>query len=555
MVVSLAGDAALEFIVKLLRLCPPLLALANRFLINLFAYSTPPRPHPFSLWSPTDAKAPAPKRFPTTQAPLQPHAPPSWVSDYTSWIGLADRNFTGRHLPPRPEHDSRRVPPEHEVLALFKRSGAMQPNPRSSLLFCFFAQWFTDSFLRTDPTDPRRTTSNHEIDLCQIYGLDEPSTWALRQGEGGRLKSRLVDGQEYPCLLYKDGQLDPQFFDPNPVDQVGLTYLRGGRAPFWEKALDATLSGATTDPERRDWFYTSGLDRGGSTILYSAFNTIFLREHNRIAGVLSRAHSDWGDDRLFETARVISIRQMLTIVMNDYIRHIAGVFPISLDRTFGEKERWYRPNRISIEFDLLYRWHSLVPETFLLAGAQTPQEKYRFNNKLLEQHGVERVISDASRQRAGRIGLFNTPDFLWRAEQHGLKWAREFRMESFNAYRARFNLTPYTSIDEMADSPAVATALKAVYGDDVNAVEFTVGLFAEKRDPGQVMPQTLIQIVALDAFTHILTNPLLASEVHCEATFSPEGWEIINAQATLVDVIKRNTDPTKQVFASLEFKG
>lgn len=55
----------------------------------------------------------------------------------------------------------------------------MTPNPRSSLLFCFFAQWFTDSFLRTHPTDTRRITSNHQIDLCRIYGLDEPSTWAL----------------------------------------------------------------------------------------------------------------------------------------------------------------------------------------------------------------------------------------------------------------------------------------------------------------------------------------------------------------------------------------
>ena len=542
----------MELIVKLLGFWPGLLALANRILINHFADSAPPRPHPFSLWSPSDAQAPAPKRFPTTRSNLLGHEAPSWVSDYTSWIGLADRDFTGRHLPPRPTDDSRRIPPAEQVLSLFKRSGPMRPNPRSSLLFCFFAQWFTDSFLRTDPTDPRRTTSNHEIDLCQIYGLDEASTWALRSGTGGRLKSRAVGGQEYPCLLYKDGQLDPQFFDPNPIDQIGLTYLRGGRAPFWETALDASLKGATTDPQRRDWFYASGLDRGGSTILYSAFNTIFLREHNRIAGVLAGAYADWDDDRLFETARVVSIRQMLTIVMNDYIRHIAGIFPIALDRTFGEKQRWYRPNRISIEFDLLYRWHSLVPESFVLAGEPIPQQEYRFNNRLLEQHGVEQVIGDASRQRAGRIGLFNTPDFLWRAEQHGLQWAREFRIESFNAYRERFSLPRYESIDDLADSPEVAEALKRTYGD-VDAVEFTVGLFAEKRDPSQVMPGTLTQMVALDAFTHILTNPLLASEVHCEATYSPKGWEIIDENATLVDVIKRNTDPSKNVFASLEF--
>ena len=43
----------------------------------------------------------------------------------------------------------------------------------------FFAQWFTDSFLRTSLTDYRKNESNHEIDLCQIYGeehrSDEPA--------------------------------------------------------------------------------------------------------------------------------------------------------------------------------------------------------------------------------------------------------------------------------------------------------------------------------------------------------------------------------------------
>ena len=44
----------------------------------------------------------------------------------------------------------------------------MIPCPRSTVLFAYFAQWFTDGFLRGDAhvaRDPRRNSSNHEIDL------------------------------------------------------------------------------------------------------------------------------------------------------------------------------------------------------------------------------------------------------------------------------------------------------------------------------------------------------------------------------------------------------
>jgi prostaglandin-endoperoxide synthase 2 len=427
----------------------------------------------------------------------------------------------------------------------------MRKNPRSSVLFCFFAQWFTDSFLRTNPLDPRRNTSNHEIDLCQIYGLDEQSTWALRSGHGGLLKSRLVNGCEYPALLFKDGEIDRQFYDPDPVNERGLTYLRGGRDAPWKAALESALQGTISDPARRDYIYASGLDRGSSTVAYSAFNTIFLREHNRIARILADTYPTWEDDRLFETARLVNLRQALNVVVNDYIRHIGGVFPFSLDRTFAERKNWYRTNRISIEFNLLYRWHSLVPDAFTMAGITLGNAEFRYNNALLEKYGVEQLITDASSQHAGRVGLHNTPGFLAVAEEHGLKWARDFGLQPFNRYRERFGLAPYRSIDELADGNVIAAELKRIYNDDVDAVEFTVGLFGEKRGENECMPETLVRMVAYDAFTHILTNPVLSTEVHCPLTYSDAGWNIVQKNSTLEEIVRQNSDPRKQVRVSL----
>src|SRR5206468_8630840 len=92
---------------------------------------------------------------------------------------------------------------------LYKRS-AFTPSKTTSALLCFFAQWFTDSVLRTNPYDRRMNTSNHEIDLCQIYGLDAETAALLRTGKGGRLKTSL--GGLFPALLPDDAAVPlPEF--------------------------------------------------------------------------------------------------------------------------------------------------------------------------------------------------------------------------------------------------------------------------------------------------------------------------------------------------------
>ena len=65
------------------------------------------------------------------------------------------------------------------------------------------------------------------------------------------------------------------------------------------------------------------------------------------------------------------------------------------------------------------------------------------------------------------------------------------------------------------------------------------------------MPETVTRMVAYDAFTHILTNPLLASEIHTPETFSDVGWAIIQENATLEQIVKRNVRHPDAVTVSL----
>lgn len=484
----------------------------NRVAINHIAASTSPRPRPFSLWS---------------NLPVAPGSDTGPVSDYTTWPGLTDRSFSGRHLPPaepRPEGYA----PLNDVAALFKRTKPMIPS-RSSVLFTFFAQWFTDSVLRISPADRRRNTSNHDIDLCQIYGLTEDTARLLRSMEGGKLRCQTIGGASYLEYLYEQGDGAPQV----------KAHFR--QLPYADK-LDAVFEREGVPLERRRKAYATGLERGNSSIGYVAISTLFMREHNRICDQLAARNPAWDDERLFQTARMINIVLLMKIVVEEYINHIAGAKIFRLDHDFAERQDWYRTNWIAVEFDLLYRWHSLVPDEMVIGGKKVESTDFRNNNALLEQQGLSAVLGSASVQQAGRIGLFNTPDFLMRAELNSLKMARDFRLRPYNEYREQFGLPALESIDQLTADPVARQHITNLYGS-IDNVEFLVGVFAEDRSPGSLFGSLLTTMVAYDALTQIFTNPLLSRNVYNEQTFSAYGIELIAHTASVQDIARRHLGP------------
>jgi len=510
--------------------------VANRFAIDYFATRNKPRPRPFSLWSHVGAGN---------------TADPEYVSSYTSWPGLTDRAFSSRHLPPAPASYVAQLPVDTgydpvtgvmgNVTALFKRSGALQPS-RSSALFAFFAQWFTDSILRFDPSDRRKNTSNHDIDLCQIYGLHKAGTDALRAHAGGRLKSQLIQGEELPDTLCSQ-------------DAAGRWVVKPVYTPIVSDAVvDATLA-IFPNPQqaqlRKSKFYAAGLERGNSSVGYVAISTIFLREHNRLCRELAQRNPSWNDERLFQTARMINIVILMKLVVEDYINHILGDDLFELDVGFAEKKDWYRPNWIAAEFDLLYRWHSLMPDKLTVAGVDHPPLEFRNNNALLEQAGLATIIDAASRETAGRIGLFNTPDFLWEAEGKAIAMGRHFRLRSYNDYRERFDLGRLGSFAKLTSDAATRQRLAALYPGGIDQLEYVVGIFAEDRDEPSLFGELLTRMVAYDAFTQIFSNPLLAKEIHHAGTFTPYGLDVIEATDSIQTLVDRNLAPGSQARARL----
>ncbi|MER5323237.1 peroxidase family protein [Streptosporangium roseum] len=464
--------------------------------------------------------------------------PLSTMADYTSWASLTDRTFSGRHMPPVSGPEGGRPTPE-QAADLFTRGDAMIPCPRSTVLFAYFAQWFTDGFLRGDthvPRDPRKNSSNHHIDLNQLYGLDEAATAALRTFDGGLLKSRLVNGAEFPPRLCENGKIKGEF--------SALSVIR------FDELTDA----------QRDTLFATGSDRGNIQLGFTMLTVLFLREHNRVARLLAGHYPRWDDERLFQTARNILIVLLIKLVVEEYINHITPYhFRFTLDPRLSAmlaRAPWHRENWASAEFNLVYRWHSLIPSKLAVGDRELPMAETLVGGALIPGPGLGRLFEDASRQRAGRIGLFNTDPVLRAVDVASVAESRALKLAPYNSYREHCRFPRVRRFDQVSGDARVSEALGELYRN-VDDLDLYVGLFAEEPGaPNAMLPPLLTKIIAIDAFSQALTNPLLASRVFNAATFSPHGMKVIATTRTLSDVLHRNVpeDPRPR-FVSMTRQG
>ena len=289
--------------------------------------------------------------------------------------------------------------------------------------------------------------------------------------------------------------------------------------------------------------FAAGVERANNQFGYVAFNTLFLREHNRLADLLSNAHrgdDTWTDERIFQTARNTLIVILIRVVIEEYIRHISQLpFSIKADASPFYGERWYRPNWMTVEFNLLYRWHSLVPDTVRFSDRNYTVEEIIFNNAILLSEGVAGVFDTFSRTRACDIGLRNTaPRLVEWAESSSVRIGRETRLMPYNAYRKYVGLPPARTFGDINSDLEIQRQLAELY-ETPDRVEFYVGLFAEEKPSDAVLPELITKLVAIDAFSQALTNPLLSENVYKPSTFA-EGWDEIQKTTGLQDILLRN---------------
>lgn len=299
------------------------------------------------------------------------------------------------------------------------------------------------------------------IDGSQVYGSDQETSDSLRSFSDGKLKT-------------SDGDL-------LPVDEEG--------------------------------FFLAGDIRVNEQVGLTAMHTLFVREHNRIAGRLAHFHPDWSDEEIFQQARreVIGILQAITY--NEFL-------PALLGRDAIPPYRGYRPDidpSITNEFaTAAYRLgHSMLNENLLrldperneMDGGALPLRAAFFNPIWLQADGIDPYLQGLIFQRAQNIDTRIVDDvrnFLFGAPGAGgldlaafnIQRGRDHGLADYNSIRQRVGLPAVTDFDELPMNESMQTTMAELYAD-VDQIDPWVGMLAEQHLPGCSVGETMRQILVM----------------------------------------------------------
>ncbi|XP_069823531.1 prostaglandin G/H synthase 2 [Dendropsophus ebraccatus] len=446
-------------------------------------------------------------------------SPPTYNShyNYKNWEAYSNITYYTRSLPPVGKDcptpmgvtGKKELPSVKTVVEKFLLRRQFIPDPQgTNIMFAFFAQHFTHQFFKTDVKKGAAFTKalGHGVDLCHIYGETLDRQHKLRLMKDGKLKYQIIDGEMYPPTVNQSGV--EMMYPPNVPEHLRFAV---GQEVF-------------------------GLVPG--LMMYA---TIWLREHNRVCDILVQEHPEWDDEHIFQTARLILIGETIKIVIEDYVQHLSGYhFKLKFDPELLFNQRFQYQNRIAAEFNTLYHWHPLLPDTFQISDREYNYQQFLYNNSVMLEHGISQMVESFSKQIAGRVaGGRNFPAAVFRVAMASIEQSREMRYQSLNEYRKRFNLKPFKSFEELTGEKEMSAELESLYGD-IDAMEFYPGLLVEKPRPGAIFGETMVEIGAPFSLKGLMGNPICSPEYWKPSTFGGKvGFEIVNT-ASLQKLICQN---------------
>jgi hypothetical protein len=308
------------------------------------------------------------------------------------------------------------------------------------------------------------------VDASNVYGSDYATAHALRTHVGGRMKTA------------SDGML--------PYNEEGLPMGGIGLVPAQELRMAGDVR-ANEQP---------GL---------TAMHTLFVHEHNRLAGELSDQHKQWCDEQIYQRARKIVGAIIQSITYNEWLPALLG--PAAPD----PESFTYNPATdptVSNEFaTALFRFgHSLVSprmmrirddnfpdsiasvslaECFFFPPAIESVAAYEsFLKGLASQHhqAVDARIIDDLRHTlfgpAGSGGLDLAALNIQRGRDHGLA--------DYNSVRIAYGLSPVASWAEISSDPAVQVNSAELYSS-LDDIDLWPAALSEDPLPGSALGELL----------------------------------------------------------------
>jgi hypothetical protein len=366
------------------------------------------------------------------------------------------------------------------------------------------------------------------IDGSMVYGSDATRAAALRTFSGGKLKVRSTAVGDLP-----------------PLNTAGLA-----------NANDAHRVSA-------DELFLAGDVRANENVELTAMQTLFVREHNRLADQIAKANPGLSDEDVYQRARALVIAEIQSITYNEWLPALLG--PGAL-----RPYRGYDPNvnpDIANEFSTAaFRLHTQVnddveffdnngrPITFtyvddrgqtVTVDGEVSLADAFFNPTLFEQTGVNGILKYAASTHAEAFDnqlVDSLRNFLFGQPGEGgldlaslnIQRGRDHGLADYNTTRAAYGLPKVTSFAQVTSDPVLQQKLKDLYGN-VNNIDLWVGAMAEDHVRGGSTGPLVRRIVA-DQFGRLRDG----DRFWFERTFS--GAQLAQLErTTLSDVIERNS--------------
>ncbi|HEY7157949.1 MAG TPA: peroxidase family protein, partial [Gemmataceae bacterium] len=426
--------------------------------------------------------------------------------------------------------------------------------------------------------DPNTGTSNPRqqinvdtsyLDLSQVYGSTDAVANALRTFSGGQLKSS-DNGLLLP--LNNATYFSPTAADPDPNQLAELNMANDAHA------VDSTQ------------LFAAGDVRANENIELTALQTLFVRNHNRIANELATMNSAdfgftiWNDENLYQEARKLNIAEAEMITYTEYLPDLLG--PNALPAYTG-----YKPNvnaGIATEFSTVaFRFgHSLLSNEIERQdnnGADITDNPGLdasldlatdfFDPNVLNPAGVTdpltgHISTDIDAYlKADADGDANAMDVMAISGVRNLLFAngnavnpgqdliardvqraRDDGIGTYNQLRAAMGLPTVTKFSQITSNVTVQNELLKAYGSVNNIDPFEGGL-AEDHVPGSDMGPL---------FTSILAKQFAALRdgdrfFYGNETFTPAEQNILQQGNTLTKVIEANTHITNMQADAMRF--
>lgn len=299
--------------------------------------------------------------------------------------------------------------------------------------------------------------------------------------------------------------------------------------------------------------YLAGDIRANEQTGLTAMHTVFMREHNRLADLVSAANPGMGDDEVYERARRLVGAEVQAITYNEWLPALLG--GQGLD-SYAGYDNTVDPTLNTAFSTAAFRFgHTMLNDQLLrlnedgtpYAGGDLNLFQAFFNPASIQAPGaLDAVVRGLAAQQANEIdtqaidgvrNLLFGPGVGRDLIALNLQRGRDHGLPDYNTMREDYGLPRLTDFAQITSDEILAAALQGVYGS-IDEVDPWIGLMAEDHLAGASVGETMAAIFR-DQFGRLRDGDrffyLGDEELSADELFFLEGL-------TLADVIRANTD-------------